>query len=123
MSLYRLRYFFDYGCGCLWSANDAANAQYGYHVEPSDLPLSSETVLEANRIGTWFDQSLNWGYPPDPGPWRREECDRFNRSTVELLAKIRQELGSEFEIVDEQVVMVEDPDLDEYLADPKGFHR
>ena len=123
MSLYRLRYFFDYRSGCLWSANEAANSRFGYPVPLSELPLSEETSRNADRIGAWFDRSLNWDYPPDPGPWRQEECDRFNMATADLLATIRQELGSEFEIVDEQVVMAEDPDLDKYLAYPKGFRR
>ena len=123
MSLYRLRYFFDYHSGCLWSANEAAYSRFGYPVLLSELPLSEETSRNADRIGEWFDRSLNWDYPADPGPWRQEECDRFNRASAELLAAIRQELASEFDIADEQVVMIEDPDLDEYLADPKGFHR
>lgn len=121
--MYRLRYFFDYHSGCLWSANEAAYLRYDYPVSLSELQLSEETVRNADRIGAWFDRSLNWDYPPDPGPWRQEECDRFNAATAGLLAGIRQELGSDFEIVDEQVMMVEDPDLDKYLADPNGFRR
>jgi hypothetical protein len=74
-------------------------------------------------LAEWHDTSLNWDYPPDPGPWRQPECDRFNDAVASLLADIRRALGPEFEVIDEQVSCVEDPDLDVYLADPKGFHR
>jgi len=52
----------------------------------------------------WYDQSLNWDYPPNPRPWRQEECDRFNDAV-------------------KPPELMEDPDLDEYLKDPKGFMR
>src|SRR4051812_34933325 len=116
MSKYRLRYFFEYGGPCLWAANDAAREQFGYCVDLNYLPLPAETIRTAGDIGNWFSRSLNPDYPPDPSPWRQEDCDRFNRATAELLALIRDQLGSEFEIVDEQKPMVEDPDLDIYLA-------
>src|SRR4051812_26161172 len=123
MSMYRLRYFFEYGGPCLWSVNDAARERFGYCVHLTQLPLSAETITAAGEVGAWFSQSLNWTYPPDPGPWRQEECDRFNRAASELLERVRCELGAEFEIVDEQKPVVEDPELDVYLADPKGFRR
>jgi hypothetical protein len=123
MSKYRLRYFFDYGGPCLWAANDTARDRFDYSIDLAELPLSPETIQTAKEIGAWFDQSLNWDYPPDPGPWRQDECDRFNRATADLLNRIRQELGSEFEVVNEQNLLAEDPDLDAYLADPKDFRR
>jgi hypothetical protein len=69
----------------------------------------------------WHRASLNWDYPPDPGPWRQPECDRFNAAAAKLLTDIRVELGPTFEVINRQDKMVEDPDLDAYLADPKGF--
>ena len=37
---FQLRYFFDWKCDPLWSANDAAREAFGYAVEPAELPLS-----------------------------------------------------------------------------------
>jgi hypothetical protein len=74
-------------------------------------------------LAEWHDTSLNWDYPPDPGPWRQQECDRFNTAVAELLADIRRELGPTFRVIVRQQPCVEDPDLDAYLADPKGFRR
>jgi hypothetical protein len=74
-------------------------------------------------MSQWHDSSLNWDYPPDPGPWRRPECDRFNTAVRGLLEDIRRELDPDFEIINQQDEVREDPDLDVYLADPKGFRR
>ena len=120
---YRLRFFFDWRADCLWSDNDAARARFDYPVDPADLPLSLATRDEMGRVCGWHDTSLNWDYPPDPGPWREEECARFNAAARALLAAIRAELRPDYEIVDEFRDVHEDPDLDAYLADPKGFRR
>jgi hypothetical protein len=122
-AMYRLRFFFDYESTCLWSANDAARAAFGYPVDPKRLPLSAGTTSEIDRLSRWFDTSLNWSYPPDPGPWRQDECDRFNRAVVTLFEQIQAELGDAFEVIFEQDELIEDPDLDAYLLDPRGFRR
>jgi len=119
MGRYRLRYFFDFGGGCLWAANKDAQDRFDYCVDLNCLSLTAETIKTADALGAWFDRSLNWEYPPDPGPWRQEECDRFNKATDELLSVMR----TEFDIVNEQKRMAEDPDLDAYLANPRKVSR
>lgn len=74
-------------------------------------------------MAAWHDASLNPAYPPDPGPWRQPECDRFNEAAEALLAAVRAELGDRFEVIDDQPDAAEDPDPDAYLADPAGFRR
>jgi hypothetical protein len=74
-------------------------------------------------VGDWFDTSLNWGYPPDPGPWRQEECDRFNAASLNAFDRLRTELGPDWDIVPNFADLREDPDLDRCLADPAGFQR
>jgi hypothetical protein len=124
---YVLRFFFEWGGGCLWPGNDASYRELElgpYDVlNPCPLPLSAETLERCRRMGEWHDTSLNWDCPPDPGPWRQSECDRFNVAVGELLAEIQRQLGSEFEVIDRQLRHAEDPDLDAYLADPKRFRR
>jgi len=120
---YSIRFFFDYGGFCLWSGNEKTTAKFGSPIHPEKLPLSPETIRRVRELCDWFDRSLNWDYPPDPGPWRQEECDRFNRAAKQLFATIRTELGEAFEMHNEQPDLMEDPDLDEYLKNPREFRR
>jgi hypothetical protein len=102
---YQLRYFFEWGGGCLWPGNDAAYHQFGlgpYDVSPCPLPLSVESLTRCKELGSLHDTSLNRDYPPDPGPWQQDQWDRFNALSDQLLADIRDELGSDFEIINRQ---------------------
>lgn len=114
---YRLRFFFDAGSGvCFWTANDPARARFNnYPIRAGELPLPDATVQRIEELVGWYDRSLNWDYPPDPGPWRQADCDRFNAAVRDLLATVRQELGADFEIINEYREQSEDPDLDYYL--------
>ena len=106
-----LRFAFDAGSGTvLWGPADLAA-----------LPLSDGLRAELASLAAQYDESLNWDYPPDPGPWREARCARFNADARDALERVRAELGQEVE--DGFVELHEDPDLDRYLADPKGFER
>lgn len=118
---YVIRFFFEWRGSCFWGANDAARERFDYYIEPEELPLSVRTIKRANELMEWHDQDLNWEDPPDPGPWRQEECDRFNQAAREFLITLRQELGERFEVLDEFREEKEDPDLDAYLRDPQGL--
>ena len=124
---YVLRFFCEWGAGCLWPGNEAAYQDFELGpydlLEPCPLPLSVEVLRRCREVDEWHRGSLNWNYPPDPGPWRQLECDQFNAAVVDLLAAIRGELGPQFEVIDKLGELTEDPDLNSYLADPKGFRR
>ncbi len=124
---YVLRFFCEWGGGCLWPGNDAAYRDFGFGpydvLDPCPLPLPTDTIKRCRDLDEWHRTSLNWDYPPDPGPWRQDECDRFNASVAELLAEIGRLLGPEFEVIDRQGQCAEDRDLDAYLANPHGFRR
>lgn len=122
---YRLRFWFEWMADtAFWPGNQAAYARFGVgSIAPEDLPLSPETAQRVHELAAWHDSSLNWEYPPDPGPWRQDECDRFNVAVKELHATVVRELGEAFEVVNLVREAREDPDLDAYLRDPNGFRR
>jgi hypothetical protein len=120
---YVIRYWFEWCSTCFWGADNQTKERFGYPIEPEDLPLSSATIKLAHELMQWHDQALNWVYPPDPGPWRQDECDRFNQAARELLATCRQELGEDFNLIDQFQEEKEYPDLDDYLRDPQAFKR
>lgn len=102
MAKYILRYFFDAGAGiCLWANNDAARERFGYPIDLRDLSLSENTWRRANYIMSWYDTSINWEYPPDPSPWDESEMKEFDAVAQAMLARLRRELGPDFEIIDE----------------------
>ena len=103
------------------STDTESRKALGNVIDPERLPLSAEIVAEMGRLARWISGSLNWEYLPDPGPWRQDECDRFNRAVDEFLATCRRELGPDFEVVENFTNLREDPDLDAYLEKPKGF--
>lgn len=105
---YRLRYFFDAGSGvCLWSGNDAAQADYGIAITPEQLPLSPETRQEVERLVAWYDTSLDWNDPAGPTPWSPEEGACFKRAAQALLQQLQAQLGPAYEIGDEFKVLNE----------------
>ncbi|WP_410674826.1 hypothetical protein [Amycolatopsis sp. cmx-4-68] len=111
-----MRFFFDAGSGTvLWGEMGPADLD--------ELPISAGLRASLDRLAEEYDGSLNWDYPPDPGPWREARCERFNAEVRAVLARLRAELGPGWEVEDEFLELHEDPELDRYLADPKGFKR
>ena len=102
MSLYLLRYFFDYGSGvCLWSANDAARNKFTYAVDHNSLSLSVNLVKEVNHLITWHDTSIDWDSPAGPSPWSEDERGLFNSTAQRLHISLKNALGPDFDIRDE----------------------
>jgi len=102
MSIYRLRFFFDYGSGiCFWSANEPAYKQFDYPIASDKLPLTIATQEAIEELISQFDQSLNWNDPGGPGLWSGDEWRTFDAKVRQLLPVVRQELGTDYEIVDQ----------------------
>ncbi len=122
--MYEARFCFDAGSGTLlWADRPDTTQVWGFAVDLRLLPVSQALLAELTRLVAEYDTSLNWDYPPDPGPWREPQCRQFNLAVGQALARLRAELGSAWEIHDEFRELHEDPDLDRYLADPGGFKR
>jgi len=102
MARYKFRYFFDPGSGiCLWSANDLSKERFGYPVDINELSLPEHLYLQTAELLARFDTSVDWNDPAGPSPWSETERSLFNDSAQSLFIALRQQLGSEFEIIDE----------------------
>ena len=69
--------------------------EYGRSVERR--PWDTRRRME--ELSRWHDGALDLNYPPGPSPWSPEERNRFESAAAELLAIVKVELGSEFEVV------------------------
>lgn len=97
-----LRFFFDAGAGiCFWAGNDAANERFGYAVDAADLPLTEETRAAVDALIVRFDESVDWNDPMSAGPWSRDEELEFAAAARDVLARVRHELGENFDVRDE----------------------
>ncbi|MEU9744026.1 hypothetical protein AB0E12_33055 [Micromonospora chersina] len=118
------RFFFDARSGgVLWPIEPQDWEVWENPVRLDALPISAALRDELTRLVEWYDASLNWDYPPDPGPWREPECQAFNTTVRRALDQLRAELGDQWVIADHFEDVHEDPDLDRYLADPASFRR
>jgi hypothetical protein len=121
---YKLRFWIKWGSdSCLDDVTRNALGGGVSYIDLQDLPFSVGTAARITELCAWYQESLNWDYPPDPGPWRQAECDRFNAAVLALLPIVTAELGEDFEVINAQKLATEDPDLDAYLKDPKSFRR
>jgi hypothetical protein len=118
------RFFFDAGSGTvLWAASPEDRQRWGHAVDLRQLPVSRALQNDLMSLIAQYDASLNWDYPPDPGPWREPRCRRFNHAVHQAIEHLRGELGPAWQIHDAFDELHEDPDLDRYLTDRAGFTR
>ena len=102
MAKYRFRYAFDTGSGiCLWPCNEEGYQEFAYTGDARELPLPENTWRRVHYVTAWWDTCIDWNYPPDPSPWDEAERQRFNAEARKLLAMLREQLGPDFEIMDE----------------------
>jgi hypothetical protein len=122
---YRFNFWFEWWADTAFlPANAAARREFGEGMTASELlPLSAETIDQIHLLANWHDDYLDWEVPTAPSLWRQEECDSFNAAVKQIYEQVVEELGADFEVVNVQAVLVEDPDLDEFLKDPEGFTR
>jgi len=122
---YRLRFFFEWSesVNFLWAGNDLAFKKFDAGPINHKIPMSDGLRKRAEELSSWYQYSLNWEYPPHPGPWRQEECDRFKIAVRVFFADLQADLGSDYELIYQQDEPDEDPDLDDYLADLQNFRR
>jgi hypothetical protein len=41
---FQIRFFFEYGGGCLWGVDEGTNQEYGYPINLELLPLKKSTI-------------------------------------------------------------------------------
>lgn len=80
MAKYVMKYRFEWGGTCLWSANDAAKAEYGYDVDEQKLPISRKLKDLLRYLQAYHDTMMDMDNTPDDSPWWTED-DGENRNS------------------------------------------
>lgn len=96
---YILKYWFEHGGICLWSANENAKNRFDYPIENRLLPISEELIEELNNLEEEYKGYLNWSDPVAPSPWTQKQKDDFRKKANEVYYKLISELGSDFEVI------------------------
>ncbi len=99
-----LRFFDDYGSGWLWPGDAAARDLFGAGPAGGalDALLSPQTRALADHLLDRSAASLNQDYPPDGCLWPYGERLAFDLAADGLLARLREELGEGYDILDER---------------------
>ena len=113
---FRLRFFFDYGCGGnLWCDNEAAYEKYDVGTLGAEIydlngkvnqkariklpDLTKQKVLALDKL---CSKSLNLENPAGDSMWNKSQWDNFHSNTNELHKEISNILGEDFEIIYKQ---------------------
>lgn len=110
---YRLRFFFDYGCGgCLWCDNEEAYKKFdvgtidaetydlkGNVSEEARIRLPELTRNKVLKLDKLYSESLNYDDPTGPSLWNETDWEAFHRQTRELHIEISNFLGDDFELI------------------------
>jgi hypothetical protein len=101
LSKYVIKYWFEHGGTCLWSINEDAKNKFGYAIDNEKLPISKTLVIELYELEEEYHGYLDWDYPPSPSPWTLEQKNDFKNRANESCLKLKLELVSKFEIINE----------------------
>lgn len=115
-AIYRLRFFFDYGCGgCLWPGNAAAYDKFdvgtldtevydlnGKISREARIKLPDSTRKKVLALDKLYSESLNWEDPAGDAIWSKSAWENFHSQARELHKEISSILGDDFEIIYEQ---------------------
>jgi hypothetical protein len=113
---YRLRFFFDYGCGgCLWPDNKAAYEKFdvgpldaeiydlhGNVSQEAKIKLLDSIKKKVLALDKLYSESLNWADPTGESMWNKSQWSNFHTQTRELHKEISNMLGDNFEIIYKQ---------------------
>lgn len=90
----RIKLMPDYDCWPLWGmdSDDIGN------IDPSDLPLSAETISRLTDWAAQFDSWLDRDDPAASPPVPPDDAARFERDGLALWSRLQDELGPGFAV-------------------------
>ena len=111
----QIRFFIEYGAGCLWSGNEAARNKFGVGClnatiyalngkvaqEPA-IKLPADIELKNDELIELYQQSFNHENPGGESLWNESQWTSFLMETESLFHQVAEFLGPEIELINEQ---------------------
>ena len=88
----RIKLMADYNYCPLWDLDDVGD------IEPSELPLSPQTVARLLQWQKTYDGIMNWDDPATADFAGEEERVAFEREGISLWQQLQNELGDGYEV-------------------------
>lgn len=91
----KIKLMTDYQCWPLWYAEGKVG-----NINPEELPLDAETIARLQSWAKAYDRTLNLDEPLDEScRFSEQELKDFEQEGISLWQKIREELGSDYEVI------------------------
>ena len=101
MKKYKLRFMFEPGGFCIWGMNNAAKEKYGYAIKNNVLPISNETIIKLDTLESEYANYLDWNEPLNFSLWTKQQKEDFKNKATIVYEELKEELGHEFQIINE----------------------
>ncbi|SKB67287.1 hypothetical protein SAMN06296386_103335 [Lachnospiraceae bacterium] len=100
MSKYSIRFMPDYYSTSLWPESESSYEEFESPIRYESLNLSSDLIKDLKAFDNSILNILDWNNPAAPSPLAKEEWLQIYNEGQRLLKMVRQELGSDFEVID-----------------------
>ena len=101
MAKYVLRFSTEYGATCLWPENEAAIDKYSMPIQYDEISISQSLKSSLERFDERVMDTIDWDNPGGKSPLSAEEHHSIYVEVQRLLRLITDELGEEFEIIED----------------------
>ena len=88
----KIKLMADYDCYPLWGIDEIGE------IDPSELPLSEETIKRLTKWKGIYDDILNWDDPAASDFTSEAERLAFEREGISLWQQLQKELGYEYTV-------------------------
>lgn len=95
----RIQLLFDPSSPFFQPINELGRLRHGYWIAPEKLSMSSGVREALGALLSRYNESLNFDYPPTPGPWGCNEWTAFGVEVDRVLNMVQAEIEPDFEIV------------------------
>ena len=97
---YKFLFMLEYGCDCLWAADDKTKNKFGYQIKNlSEVGLTNSTQGLSEFVSELYELRLNPIYQMLPSFWSGKMHKHFQDKVTKLYNQVVIEISDKFDIV------------------------